>query len=679
MDEYTNRLIHEKSPYLQQHAHNPVDWYPWGEEAFSAARALDRPILLSIGYTTCHWCHVMERESFMNAAVAEKLNDTFINIKVDREELPAVDSLYMEFAQSMISGSAGWPLNVVLTPELKPFFASTYLPPTRRKGMIGVIELCERIKTIWGSEEKEMALEQANSIYKVFSEINQEKGEEIPSLGLIDEAVDLLYRISDPIYGGNKGAPKFPLAYQQTFLITHSMRTQDARALFIAERTLERMYQGGIYDHLDGGFSRYAVDERWLIPHFEKMLYDNALLLEAYATAYLATKRELYRKVAFETARYVLEIMTAPEGCFYAAEDSENEGQEGLFYTWLYGDIVSTLGEEHEVFCEFYNITPQGNFHGRNILNVPQLLPEFAQRKNVRAETLSERIELQKELLRKVRSTFPRPFRDEKVLTAWNGLMIHSMAYAGALLGEPLLLDAAERAAEFFYRQPGLYRRTIQGEGKFSPSLEDYAFLIRGLITLFEAGRGTKWLGWALKLTEHLKENFKAEGRAFYQTDGKDPNLILRSMQFSDGSEPSGNAVHTENLLRLYQLTLDQNYLAQAEDVLQNVEYLLSTYAPGYIFHLANLAWYHDPAPRTVVIALNSSNEHRHEIEEALRRSYKPHRVILWRSEGDTELNKLLPFAAHQGPIDGKTTVYICSKGVCHEPLTDLEEIIAAL
>jgi len=570
-NKYTNRLIHQKSPYLLQHAHNPVDWYPWSSEAFMTAKELDRPIFLSIGYATCHWCHVMERESFEDEGVAQLLNETFINIKVDREELPEVDLLYMEFAQSMMSGAAGWPLNVILTPDLQPFFAATYLPPISSHGLMGLTELIGRIREVWTGDEKEKVVEQAEKIVEVFADSVQTKGSELPDYEIIETTRELFLRLADPVYGGMKGAPKFPIGYQNNFLLREAKLSNESRSVFIVERTLEMMYRGGIYDHLGGGFSRYSVDEQWLVPHFEKMLYDNALLIESYLEAWQATQRDIFEEVCKDIIAYVLRDMTHPDGGFYSAEDADTEGKEGYFYTWDYKEIIDILGsDDSELFQDYYGISPDGNFEERNILHIPIPFEEFANAHNISREQLKEQLKAQRKMLFNARNKRPHPFKDDKILVSWNGLIIHSLVEAGRAFHLDEYINIAILAVEFIRRKLWsngiLLRRWRDGEAMFSAGLDEYAFLIRALITLFEADCGVEWLEWALEMTTILEEKFKAEGGAFYQTSGEDINILLRKCQFSDGAEPSGNSVHCENLLRLYQLTGNQHYFDQASE-----------------------------------------------------------------------------------------------------------------
>lgn len=681
---HTNRLIHEKSPYLLQHAHNPVDWYPWGNEAFSTAKHQDKPIFLSIGYSTCHWCHVMEKESFENEEIANQLNSAFVNIKIDREEMPHIDSLYMEFAQSMMAGASGWPLNVILTPELKPFFATTYLPPHNRHGLMGLSELIQRIHEIWQGEERDRVLSQADKVLEVFTESVQVRGTDLPQKEQLDDGLELLFQLSDPVHGGLKGNPKFPIGYQTNLLMHYYTSQKDSRALFMAERTLMKMHQGGIYDHLGGGFSRYSVDEAWLIPHFEKMLYDNAILIFSYLEAWQITKKQFYKDVCEDIIQYVLRDMTHPEGGFYSAEDADSEGHEGKFYTWHLDEIQNILGKsQSELFTEFYDVQLGGNFEGKSILYIKTPLEEFAQQKGVDPLDAAQRLELQRKVLWKAREMRPHPFKDDKILSGWNGMMIFSLVQAGCAFERQDLIDAAVKAAAFIqkrlWNEQGLLRRWRDGQALYNAGLEEYAYMTRSAISLFEAGCGTQWLAFAVRMTSNLREKFKAEGGAFYQTDIHEESIILRKTQFSDGAEPSGNAIHCENLLKLYQLTQNSNYLEQAEDILRAVKPFLENYPPGYCYTLLNINRYYDRNAPTIVIALNEKEEHFEEIRTAIYQNFIPHKGIIWRKEGDENLLNVVPNLQEQGPIDGQTTLYVCHQGVCRNPLNDMSEIIPAI
>lgn len=680
---YTNRLIREKSPYLLQHAHNPVDWYPWGEEAIAAAKAKEKPIFLSIGYATCHWCHTMEVESFENHAIAELMNDTFINIKVDREELPEVDALYMEFAQSMMAGSTGWPLNVFLTPDLKPFFAATYLPPVNQDSMMGLTELIHHIKQLWDGHEREKIEFQASKIVEFFGENQEVSGEDLPSKLQMEQLSEIYFKIADPLYGGFKGAPKFPIGYQYLFLLTSSYLEKDSRPLFLMERTLDMMHRGGIYDHVGGGFSRYSVDERWLIPHFEKMLYDNALLADAYTNAWRFTKKNDYREIACKILDYVLRDMTHPEGGFYSAEDADSDGHEGLFYVWKYHELEAILGMERlKIFANFYGVTPDGNFEGANVLHIPLGIEEFAAIHNKDSASLKRELQEDLDKLFAVREKRHHPLKDDKILTSWNALMIHAMIEAGSAFGETRYIEAAKKCIHFLrnnlWHGTEVKRRWRDSEALHRGGLDDYAFLIRALLTLFERGEGVGYLQWAIELTDHVEMTFKADHGAFYQSDGQDPLVILRKCSFTDGAEPSGNAIHTENLIRLHRITLNEKYLQQAEDVLRAVKKTLDNYSPGYFYHVMNVGRYYDTGSATWIIQVDPQNKHVAEIKRAFAESFRPYDTAIFCYATD-KLEGLIPSLASYPLKDGKTTLYQCFKGRCLAPKNDIHEILEVL
>jgi uncharacterized protein YyaL (SSP411 family) len=680
---FTNRLIKEKSPYLLQHAHNPVDWYPWGAEAFEAARTQDKPIFLSIGYATCHWCHVMETESFEDPEVAKLLNDVFINVKVDREELPEIDSIYMEFAQALMASAGGWPLNVVLTPDQKPFFAVTYLPPKTRKGIMGLEQFAHHIEQLWHSEERTALVEQADKIVELFSKVSHAVGSEMPSERHILASVELLFELADPVYGGIKGEPKFPLGYQGNFLLEFTRAKKDSRSLFYVELTLDMMHRGGLYDHLGGGFSRYSVDEQWMIPHFEKMLYDNALLAKVYLDAWKFVRKPLYRVVCEEILDYTLRDMTHPEGGFYSAEDADSEGHEGLFYTWTAKEILETLPQnEAELFCHYYGVTPQGNFEGRNVLHTALPLEEFVDAIGLPAKDLALLLAKGRQALFKRREQRPRPFKDDKIITSWNGLMIDALIRAGSAFKKEAFRTAALKAAEFIraqlWKDGKLLRRFREGEARFRAGLDDYACMIKGALSLFEENCGTHFLQWAIEMAAVLEHTFKAEGGAFYQTDGQEP-ILLRKCEFYDGAEPSGNAVHAENLLRLYQITQEEKYLNQVEDILKAAKNFIESYPPGACYHLMALQRYLDAKAPTLVIALDEKESLRAELDAVLCAHFCPHLTVIWKKKDDKQLEALVPSIADKLPIDGQTAVYLCRQDRCEPPLLVKDEIIKAI
>lgn len=681
--QFTNRLIKEKSPYLLQHAHNPVDWYPWGQEAFDLAKKLDRPIFLSIGYATCHWCHVMEKESFQNAQIAALMNETFVNIKVDREELPQVDSIYMEFAQALMSSAGGWPLNLILTPDLKPFFAVTYLPLANKRGLIGIGQFIEHISHLWKSDNRSQLVEQADKIVEFFEHSSKSAGELLPTEQNIAAAIEKIYQLMDPVYGGLKGEPKFPMGYQSLFLMEYAKAKGDSRALFCVELTLDRMLRGGIYDQLEGGFSRYAIDEKWMIPHFEKMLYDNAILASTYLDAWKYTKKETYQKICIETLEYILNQMTHPLGGFYSAEDADSEGHEGMYYTWSPHEIGQVLSnEEAAIFCQYYGVTSNGNFEGRNVLHIPFSLEEFAQMCNLPIVELQQILTRAKDQLLSRRKLRPRPFKDDKIIVSWNGLVIDAMIKAHFCLKKPQFKEAALKAAEFIkthlWKEGHLLRRWRDDEARFPGNIDDYAFLIKGLITLFEEGCGSEWLKWAIELGAVLQKEFKTQDGAFYY-NLEDSTLLLRRCEYYDGAEPSGNAVHCENLLRLYQITLEAHYLAQAEDILKASKHYIETYPPGACYHLLSLQRYFDAHAKTIVIALDSSESLKNEIHEILSLCFIPNISVIWKQQNDELICKLIPSLVDKNPIDGQTAVYICSQNTCLPPLLEKDEIIKAL
>ncbi len=678
---FTNRLIHESSPYLQQHAHNPVDWRPWGEEAISEAKSQNKPIFLSIGYATCHWCHVMEKEAFDNVDVASLLNEEFISIKVDREEHPQVDAIYMDFAQAMLGGQGGWPLNVMLTPDLKPFFAATYLPVESSGVEIGLLEVLDRVRTLWGGPEREAIFEQAEHLVDEMAEhLHTEEGE-VPGEHLVTAVMEILFRVADSQHGGIQGAPKFPMAYHLNGVLAFAKKTGDSRAIFYVHRTLDQMAAGGIYDHLGGGFSRYTVDDAWRQPHFEKMLNDNALLALAYLNGWKATKRDRYGQVVQDTLDYLLREMAHESGGFLSAEDADSEGQEGLFYTWTLSQVMETLGDrEGHLFADYFGVTSEGNWEGRNILYQVEPLDHFVERHGIEAEPFAEELTEMCRKMWEVREGRVRPFKDDKVVTSWNGLAVRAFAEAGLAFGEERYLEQARRTAhllrEEMWQGGKLLRRWREGEAGCDACLEDYAYLISGLLSLMGATGEPQWLAWAIELTGVLTAQFKQEGGPFYRTDGQDENLILRQTELYDGAEPSGNAVHCENLIRLFHLTGSDRYLEEAEEVLGYARTFIEHHPIGGMYHLLALQRYLDREAPLLVVALDEQESLRHEIAQAVGRSGHPFVQIVWRRAGDEPLFEQIPLTREQESIGGKTTLYLCRGRVCAAPTNDRATIL---
>lgn len=669
---FNNRLIKEKSPYLLQHAHNPVDWYPWGEEAFNAAKEQGKPIFLSIGYATCHWCHVMSRESFDQPEIAKLMNETFINVKVDREELPEIDSLYMEFAQALMASNSGWPLNLILTPQLKPFYATTYMPPNTRQDMMGVKELTMHIKQLWKSPECELLLDQAEKLVDFFARSIQTRGEEIPNRGHLEKAVELLFEAVDPAYGGMKGSPKFPLGYQAQFFLQYAQMEKDPRALFFVEKSLTMMQRGGIYDHVGGGFSRYSVDEKWIVPHFEKMLYDNALIASAYLDAWKVTQKPHYRQICNEILEYLLRDMQHKEGGFYSAEDADTDEKEGAFYTWEYEEIKLLLPkEDFDLFCECFAITPTGNFKGTNVLHQNLSVEEFSELRCLDVETTKFRLQTCLRNLYEARKIRKKPFKDDKILVTCNAMVIDILVRAGCSFQNEKYLKRGLLAANFIqknlWKKGKLKRRFREGQTNYDAGLDDYAYLIRALITLFEADQGNQWLDWAIEITDLLEKEFKADEGAFFQT-GPEHSILLRRPEIYDGAQPSGNSIHAENLIRLAQLTSNRELRIQAEDILKVATSYFETYPQGACYHLYALQHYLDKNALTIIVALNQEEDMKVDIAHILSKRFIPHHVVVWKRLSDTYFEENIP-------INKQTTIYICKQGKCEEPILDLKAL----
>lgn len=653
-------MIHEKSPHLLQHAHQPVDWYPWGEEAFEKARDEGKPIFLSIGYATCHFCEQMAKESFTDPVVAKEMNAVFVSIKVDREELPEIDTLYMEFAEALMSKQVGWPLNIILTPELKPFYAVSYLPPEPRHEVMSFRELIHHIDQLWHSEEKELLFDQANRLVDLFEKSAPIRGEEAATEETLEEAIDALYALADPVHGGMGGAPKFPLGYQLTFLLSRATLQNDARPLFLAKRTLDKMAQGGIYDHVGGGFFRYSVDEKWHVPHFEKTIADQALLAAAYLEGWQAAKDPSYKAVCQQILDFSLNEMHRPGGGFYAAEGG---GLDGSHLLWTKEEIAALLPKEAcEIFCAYYDVTESGNYKGKNILRIPLPFEEFCDSRELPLAEIKTLLERSLSLLAEARKTRTPPFKDDKIVVSWNALMIDTLIRAGTLLEKEEYLSAALTATTFIqkhlWKEGKLLRHYRKEATHFKGSLNDYAFLIRALLTLYEAGYGHSYLDWAIEMTDYLENVFKADEGAFYLT-GPDRSILLRRCELCDSAEPSGNAVHTENLLRLHAITQKRDYLLQAEEILKVAKSFIDAYPQGAFYHLAALQRFLDKEACVLVIAQSAPPEK--ELARTLFSSSRPHLSLIWKTNDPT-----------YPPLGGQTTFYPIIAGKCSAPLTDV-------
>ena len=673
---FTNRLILETSPYLRQHAHNPVNWRPWGDEAFDEARSTGRPVFLSVGYATCHWCHVMEEESFEDLEVARLLNENFVPIKVDREERPDVDAVYMTAVQAL-TGHGGWPMSVWLDADRRPFFGGTYFPPHDgdRGAPKGFASLLRDLAEIHRRDPERVARAAASITEAIQGAMaGSPAGEHVPGPEAIRAAAAFYARIHDPQHGGVRGAPKFPSSLPVRLLLRHHRRTADARSLEMAVHTLERMAAGGIHDQLGGGFHRYSVDEFWLVPHFEKMLYDNALLALAYAEAWQVTKRPDFARVLRSTLDYVLREMTAPGGGFFSATDADSEGEEGRFFVWSEGEIRQILGKEAERFIAFHAVTQRGNFEGYNILSVPR--PD---------EKEWEALAGSREVLRLERESRPHPILDDKILTAWNGLMISAMAVGGRVLAEPRFVAGAERAAAFALerlRVGGRLQRSFRDGRTSGPGfLEDQAFLVQGLLDLYEATFEPRWLAEALSLAEQGEALFAdPEAGGWFRSASDHERLVAREKPGNDGAEPSGASVALLDALRLHAFTSDDRFRQVAVRAFQAHDAVLEQQPAALHEMLLALDFFTDDAPE-VVLVWPAGARPPADMLDVLRKKFLPNRIIAGAEEGAPfeSLAQVAAIARGKRALGGLPTAYVCERGTCQVPAMDAEALSASL
>ena len=669
---HTNRLIKEKSPYLLQHAHNPVDWYSWSDEAFARAKAEDKPVFLSIGYSTCHWCHVMERESFEDEEAAELLNRHFVAIKVDREERPDIDHIYMTVCQGM-TGHGGWPLTIVMTPAKKPFFAGTYFPKTSRGGMKGMMELLPLLAQLWDEHREELE-DSGDKGSKWLQEISEEdKEKQAVTDKTFADAFAYYKRNFDDEYGGFGPAPKFPSPHNLMFLLRYYYYTGEPRALEMVEKTLVKMYQGGMYDHIGFGFARYSTDQRWLVPHFEKMLYDNALLVICYLEAYQITGRPLYARVARETIAYILRDMTAEQGGFYSAEDADSAGVEGRFYVWSRQEVLDILGRERgELFCDLYDITAQGNFEGENI---PNLIKSSGDEKS-RAEVENDRL-----VLFSRREERVHPHKDDKILSGWNGLMIWALARAYAVLDDPLYLQAARRAVAFIMknmrREDGrLLARYREGEALYPAYAADYSFLINALLELYQASFDSNYLAMAVELNEDMIKYFWDEtngGLYFYGMDGEE--LLVRPKEAYDGAVPSANSVAALNFMQLGRLTGSIEWEDRANELINLFGQSINQQPAGYGFFLMGALFASRPS-REIVITGEKDSAATGQMLQLVQKAFLPDTIVVFKAAGgESGADSLASYIREMAVKRDETTAYVCENYMCRQPVTDPEEL----
>ncbi len=678
-----NRLINEQSPYLQQHAYNPVDWYAWGEEAFLAANIQNKPIFLSIGYSTCHWCHVMEAESFENEEVAALMNDAFINIKVDREERPDIDSIYMNVVQLM-NGSGGWPLNIVMTPDQRPFYAATYIAREDRYGRAGMFSIVPQLKDAWQNSPNDV-YDLANRVTDAVREINSRA----TAGGALTDATltstfEQMQTVYDPIYGGFSEPTKFPRPHNLLFLFRYYNRTGDEDALTMAETTLKNMRRGGIYDHIGFGFHRYSTDPEWKTPHFEKMLYDQALLTMAYTEAYQVTENADYRQTAAEVLYYVQRDMTDPMGGFYSAEDADSEGEEGLFYHWTTVEMTNLLNREDNAFVtEKFDLLPEGNFldeatHqklGRNLLYLPGPMTD---EEKAQWETIRPR-------LFDVREERIHPYKDDKILTDWNGLMIAALARAGVVFDEPAYIEQAQNAADFLLatmvdENGRLLHRYRGGEAAIMGQLDDYAFLTWGLLELYEATFDQVYLEEAIRLNDQAYTYFwDDESDGYYLTADDAELLITRPKEIYDGAIPSGNSIQMMNLLRINRLTAVIEYEEQAAALADTFAGSIAPAPFGYTALINALDFAVGPSFEVVIVGEKGAADTQALID-GVNSVYVPNKVVLLRPPGDDQsIIDIAPYTKYQYAFDDKATAYVCLNFVCNTPTTDVEQMVEYL
>ncbi|MGZ8482859.1 MAG: thioredoxin domain-containing protein [Candidatus Binatia bacterium] len=675
---HTNRLIHETSPYLLQHAHNPVDWYGWGEDAFQKAKAEDKPILLSIGYSACHWCHVMERESFENEEIARLMNQLFVNIKVDREERPDLDEIYMSAVQ-MLTGRGGWPMTMFLTPDRKPFYGGTYFPPEDRGGMPGFAQVLMGVNQAY----RERPADVEKSVTEILGALRRmaesAETDKTFSKTIIAEGAAKVAQAYDADNGGLGQAPKFPNAGVYELFLRHYHHSNSSRYLEMVTHTLSKMARGGIYDHLGGGFHRYSVDAKWLVPHFEKMLYDNGQLVRIYAHAFKATREPLFKAVVDETLTYLLREMFQPEGGFYSTQDADSEGVEGKFFVWSEAEVMQILGAaDGAIFCRVYDVTESGNFEEKNIIHPILTLEQASKYFRKELGEIDRVIADAKQKLFFEREKRIKPFRDEKIITAWNGLMLSGLAEAIKISPQPAYMDAAQRTIEFIFtklfRDGFLLHTYKNGQAKLLGYLDDYAFTAVGLLDIYEALFDRSALARAIELTEiMLREFWDKQDGGFFSTGNSHEKLISRAKPIFDASIPSGNAVATQLLLRVFHITGEERYFHHAEKVLRSYYDAMENQPFGFAHLLCALDLYLEK-PREVVIIGEPGDVRVEELLTKIHSVYQPNLTLQLARPNESQ-EKLSPLLRGKSQVGGNPTVYVCHDSTCSAPVTSWDEL----
>lgn len=666
-----NRLIHETSPYLLQHANNPVDWYPWGDAALQKARVEDKPIFLSIGYAACHWCHVMEHESFEDIATATMLNENFVPIKVDREERPDLDSIYMDAVVAM-TGQGGWPMSIFLTPDGAPFYGGTYFPNIRRYGMPAFTDVLQAIADAWKKRRADLLKGSARMIEALKGDelLGRFAGDDELSLSILNDAFSQIHDSFDAVHGGWGGAPKFPQPMTLEFLLRVYLRTHDELARKMIVKTLDEMARGGMYDQLGGGFHRYSTDANWLVPHFEKMLYDNAQLARVYLHAWQVTQDDFYRRVVEQTLDYVAREMTHPRGGFFSSQDADSEGDEGKFYIWRIDEIRAILGDDAEIFCDYYGVTERGNFEGATILSVVRDLDIVAAMHKLSIAETQARLDSARQKFFVQRESRVKPARDEKVLTAWNGLMLAAFAEAARVLHRDDYRAIAERNADFVLREmrraDGRLLRSwnaSRGEARLNAYLEDYANLAEGLLALYETTFEERWFIATLELTNTMLAHFADERGGFFDTSDDHEPLLTRPKSLDDNAVPSGNSMAVAVLLKLAAFTGNQHYANVAERALKIVQRALTAAPLGFAQWLSALDFTLSQPKEIAIIGDASSTC---ELLNVVFGEYRPNQVVAV-GNGDSSI----PLLTGRTQLNGKVTAYVCRNFACQLPVSD--------
>lgn len=679
-----NRLAKEKSPYLLQHSENPVDWFPWSDEAFQKAKEENKPIFLSIGYSTCHWCHVMEKESFEDKEIAQLMNDAFISIKVDREERPDVDGIYMTVCQ-MLTGGGGWPLTIVMTPDKKPFFAGTYFPKQTRFGRSGLNEIIPQIKKIWLTRRDEIN----NSAEEITNAINLNVSIDADTLTeeIFNKAYEELKNKFDKENGGFGTAPKFPMPHNLLFLMRYWKRKNNPYALDIVEKTLTEMRKGGIYDHIGFGFSRYSTDKFWFVPHFEKMLYDQAQLAIAYTEAYQITKKEIYKTTALEILKYVMRDMTSPEGGFYSAEDADSEGEEGKFYLWQEDELRNLLKDDAEIVIEYFNVIKESNWSDQNIdgaqstniLHIKNSTAEIAVKLSKDEQEIINIINTAKEKLFNIREERVHPYKDDKILTDWNGLMISAFAKAFQIFHDDKLMTAAVNAAEFVInkmisKKGRLLHRFRENEAGIQANADDYAFFIQGLLDLYEAAFDAKYLEKAFLLNEDMIKYFwNNETGGFYFTPFDGEKLLIRQLEIYDGAVPSGNSIAFLNLLRIERYTGNTELGNRADKLIEVFAASVKRNAFAFTQFLVGLEFALGKT-KEIIIAGKKDSRKTKELINSIHEYFNPNKILILNDD-DGDIKKLVPFISNYKTNKDEVYIYICENYVCNLPVNDLNNL----